>query len=97
LDHDIGWAAHEITLTADEADGEIRTLTLPCRWVEYVQTWDGKGSAPFFLVSATHTDGLDEADWRGLAFTDALKKKHLYAVRDAEEVKPKVIRIMKVG
>jgi hypothetical protein len=41
MDNDSGWAAQEITLTAHEIDGHREKLTLPCRWVELVQAWDG--------------------------------------------------------
>jgi len=95
MDHDVGWAAREITLTTQEVDGHRETLTLPCRWVEYIQTWDGN-APPFFLVSVEHSDGLTAHEWRALAFKDGGGKAHHYTVKDAREISPLKVRLTRV-
>jgi hypothetical protein len=95
MDHDAGWAARQITLTSVDADGHSADLTLPCRWVEYIQTWDGD-APPFFIVHVSHTDRLGTADWQSLAFEDRSGKSHSYFIRDAREIRPNVVRLTKV-
>ncbi|WP_158805771.1 hypothetical protein [Acidisoma sp. L85] len=71
MEHDKGWYAHEITLITHPIDGHRRRLTLPCRWIEYVQNWDAKGTGrPFFQISASHTAGLMTEKWHILTFLD---------------------------
>jgi hypothetical protein len=96
MDHDAGWAARQIKLTSRDANGDTTDLTLPCRWVEYIQTWDGD-APPFFIVHVSHTDRLDTADWRLLAFEDRGGKSHRYVIRDAKEIRPNVVRLTKIG
>lgn len=96
MDHDAGWAARQITLASVGADGQSADLTLPCRWVEYIQTWDGD-APPFFIVHVSHTDRLGTADWQSLAFEDRGGKSHSYLVRDVRGIRPNVVRLTKVG
>jgi hypothetical protein len=92
MDNDSGWAAQEITLTAHEIDGHREKLTLPCRWVELVQAWDGAVGS-YFLVSGVGPDHLAVAPWEFLAFKDALGKAHRYRIGEATRVNPQAIRL----
>jgi hypothetical protein len=95
MDHDAGWAAQDITLTTQDVDGQHERLVLPCRWVEYIQTWDGN-APPFFLVSVHHSDGLTGQEWRSLTFKDGSGKAHRYQVKDAREIAPLKVRLTRV-
>jgi hypothetical protein len=98
MEHDKGWYAHEITLITHPIEGHRRRLTLPCRWIEYVQNWDAKGTGrPFFQISASHTAGLMIEKWHILTFLDGAGNQHQYVIDDVEETKPKVIRLAQVG
>jgi hypothetical protein len=57
MDNDSGWAAQAITLTASEDDGQQAKLTLPCRWIELAQVWDGQAGS-YFLVSGVEAGSL---------------------------------------
>jgi hypothetical protein len=94
MDNDSGWAAREITLTAQGQDGRRDELTLPCRWVELVQAWDGQAGS-YFLVSGVEADRLADAPWAFLAFKDVSGKAHRYAVEAAKPVNPQAIRLMR--
>ena len=94
MDNDSGWAAHEITLTAHEDDGRRHHLTLPCRWVELVQAWDGQAGS-YFLVSGVQADHLTEAHWEFVSFKDGLGKAHRYHIAAATSVDPQAIRLMR--
>ena len=95
MDHDSGWAAREITLTTHERDGQRYELTLPCRWVELAQVWDGQEGS-YFLVSGISADQLTDAPWEFLGFTDGLGKTHRYAVSAATPVDKQSIRLTRV-
>ncbi len=95
MDHDVGWAAQEITLTTREVDGHHATLTLPCRWVEYIHTWDGN-APPFFLISVERSDTLADQDWHFLTFRDGSGKPHHYTVKDTQEISPLKVRLTRI-
>jgi hypothetical protein len=94
MDNDSGWAAHEITLTAREDSGVRQKLTLPCRWVELVQAWDGQVGS-YFLVSGVEADHLTETPWEFVGFKDSLGKAHHYSIGAATRVDPQAIRLMR--
>jgi hypothetical protein len=79
MDNDSGWAARAITLTAPSAEGRSVEVTLPCRWVELVQAWDGAVGA-YFLVSGLPPEDLPEAPWDELRFRDAAGKPHHFPI-----------------
>ncbi|WP_158801513.1 hypothetical protein [Acidisoma sp. L85] len=98
MEHDSGWFAHEIMLITHPIDGHRRRLTLPCRWIEFVQNWDAKGNKrPFFQISAKNTAGLNEEKWHILAFQDGSGNQHQYVISDIKETKPNVIRLTKAA
>jgi hypothetical protein len=98
MDHDAGWFAREITLITHPIDEHRRRLTLPCHWVEYVQTWDGEGSGlPYFRVSADSTVGLADEKWHILTFVDAGGSQHQHVVDDVKEIRPNVIQLTKLS
>jgi hypothetical protein len=92
MDNDSGWAAREITLTAHEQEGRRAQLTLPCRWVELAQVWDGQAGS-YFLVSGIEASHLGNAAWEFLSFKDGSGKAHRYAIAAAAEVDPQSIRL----
>jgi hypothetical protein len=94
MDNDSGWAAKEITLTAQERDGHHEHLTLTCRWVELVQSWNGNTDA-YFLVSGVDADNLTDQPWEFVAFKDALGQAHRYHLRAASQDGPQAIRLMR--
>ena len=94
MDNDSGWAAKEITLTAHEHDGHRPKLTLPCRWVELVQAWNGEAGS-YFLVSGVKADDLTDERWEFVGFKDALGKAHRYRIGEATQVDPQAIRLMR--
>jgi hypothetical protein len=94
MDNESGWAAHEITLTARDQEGQRAHLTLPCRWVELVQAWDGAADA-YFLVSGVHADHLTDGDWEFIAFKDAGGKTHRYPIGAVTKDGPRAIRLMR--
>ncbi|MBW4021802.1 MAG: hypothetical protein HIU92_01465 [Proteobacteria bacterium] len=84
MDNDSGWAATTISLTARGQDDHQHHLTLPCRWVELVQAWDGESEA-YFLVSGVDPDALTadqirDGSWEFLAFKDASGKAHRHRI-----------------
>jgi hypothetical protein len=95
MEHNEGWGANEVVLTSREVDGHNAQLTLSCRWIEYLQPWNGD-IAPFFLIHVNHTSRLAEADWQLLGFKDRSGKDHSYITRDVREVRTNVIRMTKV-
>jgi hypothetical protein len=92
MDNDSGWAAREITLTAREQDGHRHHLTLPCRWIELVQAWDGQVGS-YFLVSGVEADHVTDAHWEFVGFKDGLGKTHRYRIHGATQVDPQAIRL----
>ncbi len=94
MDNDSGWAAREITLTAHEHDGHRAKLTLPCRWVELAQVWDGQ-SGSYFLVSGVEASHLTTTAWEFLSFKDGSGKAHRYAVGPATQVDQQAIRLVR--
>ena len=85
MDNDTGWAAKEVTLVAHAEEHDHRHyLTLPCRWVELVQAWDGQEGA-YFLVSGIEDGLLGEQlsahIWDFVTFRDALGKAHRHQIR----------------
>jgi hypothetical protein len=96
MDNDSGWAAREITLTAREHEGHRDKLTLPCRWVELVQAWDGQAGS-YFLVSGVQADRLSDTRWEVLAFKDGLGKAHRYPIGAAQQIDPQTIRLMRAS
>lgn len=79
MDNDSGWAAKQIDLICREEDGHSHKITLPCRWVELVQAWDGVSDA-YFLVSGIPDADLPAHPWAYLAFQDAKHKQHHFPV-----------------
>jgi hypothetical protein len=94
MDNDSGWAAQAITLTAPEDDRHRAPLTLPCRWVELVQAWDGQAGS-YFLVSGVQADHLTDTPWAFLGFKDNAGKTHRYRIGAATQVAPQSIRLMR--
>jgi hypothetical protein len=94
MDNDSGWAAHEITLSAHEQGGHRVQLTLPCRWVELVQAWDGQVGS-YFLVSGVQADHLTDKPWEFVGFKDNSGKAHRYPIGAATRVDPQAIRLMR--
>ena len=94
MDNDSGWAAREITLTSREHDGHREKLTLPCRWIELVQAWDG-GTGAYFLVSGVQADDLTDLPWEFVGFKDGLGKVHRYQIGTATKAAPQAIRLMR--
>ena len=95
MDNDSGWAAREITLTAHEKDGHREKLTLPCRWVELVQAWDGQAGS-YFLASGLQADLVTEHPWETLAFKDGLGKAHRYHISTITQTDATSIRLLRV-
>lgn len=80
MDNDSGWAARAITLAApDPATGTEAEITLPCRWVELVQAWEGAEDA-YFLVSGIAPDPLPAKPWHLLRFQDAAGESHHFSI-----------------
>lgn len=79
MDNDSGWAAKEITLMTHDGAGGDERVTLPCRWVELVQAWDGVSDA-YFLVSGIPDADLPPHPWAYLAFQDVKHKNHRFPV-----------------
>ena len=96
MDNDSGWDAREITLIGRAHSGHHDKLTLPCRWVELVQAWDGQAGS-YFLVSGTEPERLTELPWEFVAFTDGLGKSHRYRIDTASRVSNDAIRLMRAG
>jgi hypothetical protein len=94
MDNDSGWAAREITLTGRDRDGHRDHLTLPCRWVELVQAWDGQEGS-YFLVSGVQADHLPDSSWEFVGFKDGLGKAHRYRIGAATQVDPQAIRLIR--
>jgi hypothetical protein len=94
MDNDSGWAAKEITLTANEDDGHRARLTLPCRWIELVQAWDGQAGS-YFLVSGVQADHLTDTPWEFVGFKDNAGKAHRYRIGAATPVDAQAIRLMR--
>jgi hypothetical protein len=96
MDNDSGWAAQAITLTASEDDGQQAKLTLPCRWIELAQVWDGQAGS-YFLVSGVEAGSLTNMPWAFLSFTDGSGKAHRYPVHAAQQIGPQTIRLIRGG
>lgn len=94
MDNDSGWAAHEIDLISREEDGHSHKITLPCRWVELVQAWDGVSDA-YFLVSGIPDADLPQHPWAYLAFQDVKHKPHRFPI-GAVTRKGTALRLMRV-
>lgn len=99
MDNDSGWAAKTISLTAYGQDDHQHHLTLPCRWVELVQAWDGEGDA-YFLVSGVDPDPLTadqlrHGDWEFLSFKDGAGKTHRHRVAAVTQAGPGSIRLVR--
>ncbi len=98
MDNDSGWAAQDITLAAPAEDGHRHHLTMPCRWVELVQAWDGQAGA-YFLVSGVETDHvadeLGARPWESLAFKDAAGKAHRFHIGAVTKVGATSLRLMR--
>ncbi|GAB0116387.1 hypothetical protein [Acidisoma sp. 7E03] len=79
MDNDSGWAATEITLVTHDHPGGDEHLSLPCRWVELVQAWDGVSDA-YFLVSGIPDADLPPHPWAYLTFQDVKRKQHRFPI-----------------
>ncbi|WP_459696161.1 hypothetical protein [Acidisoma sp. C75] len=79
MDNDSGWAAREITLSAKAAGQAPAEITLPCRWVELVQAWNGVADS-YFLVSGVPEQPLPDAAWDELSFHDAAGRARRFPI-----------------
>ncbi|HEX3982959.1 MAG TPA: hypothetical protein VHX12_04635 [Acidisoma sp.] len=92
MDNDSGWAAKEITLMTHEGGGADHSISLPCRWVELVQAWDGVQDA-YFLVSGVADSAIPAAPWIFLTFKDSRGKTHHYPIKGASAEGPHGLRL----
>jgi hypothetical protein len=94
MDNDSGWAAREITLIAHEAQGQRERLTLPCRWVELVQAWDGQAGA-YFLISGVEVGQVSDKPWEYVSFKDVSGKAHRYHIGAVTPIGTGALRLMR--
>ena len=92
MDNDSGWAAKEIELICREVDGHSHKITLPCRWVELVQAWNGIEDA-YFLVSGLATSDIPHQPWVFVTFKDGRGKTHHYPILGATPEGPHALRL----
>jgi hypothetical protein len=90
MDNDSGWAAKEITLMTHEGAGSDHSITLPCRWVELVQAWDGVEGA-YFLVSGLSDSAIPAQPWIFLTFQDVRGKRHHFPIKGASAQGPNTL------